>query len=149
VNRFKALAAVAALAATLGIAAGCVSSDPDAADTPTDAPTAENTGVQTDADGNTIETQPSDGPPADGGGDGGGGDGAAVEAGLVVFQASCTSCHLGDGADGGGIGPQLAGQGLDPAGVRAQIVNGGGGMPAGLASGTDLDDVVTYVESLQ
>lgn len=144
-NRFKALAAVAVLAATLGIAAGCVSSDPDAADTPTDAPTAANTAVQTDADGNTIETQPSGGPPADGGG----GDGAAVEAGLVVFQASCTSCHLGDGADGGGVGPQLAGQGLDPAGVRAQIVNGGAGMPAGLASGTDLDDVVTYVESLQ
>jgi hypothetical protein len=33
--------------------------------------------------------------------------------------------------------------------IKYQITNGGGGMPAGLISGTDLDNAAAYVESIQ
>ncbi|MGI9539680.1 MAG: c-type cytochrome [Miltoncostaeaceae bacterium] len=133
----------------MGIAAGCSQVDEEAAQTPDGAPTIANSAVQTDAEGNTVETEaPSGDAGDDAGGDAGGGE-AQIEAGLVVFQQACTACHLDDGNAGGGIGPQVAAQGLDPEAVRAQIGNGGAGMPAGLATGQDLDDVVAYVESLQ
>lgn len=145
-RRLKGLSAALAVAAAVGIAAGCSQVDEEAAQTPDDAPTIANSAIQTDAEGNTVETEA---PPEGDAGDGGDGGEAQVEAGLVVFQQACTACHLDDGKAAGGIGPQVAGQGLDPEAVRAQIVNGGAGMPAGLATGQDLDDVVAYVESLQ
>ena len=49
-----------------------------------------------------------------------------------MFETNCTSCHLNDGKDGGGVGPQLAGMGLDAQTIENQVVNGGGAMPAGL-----------------
>lgn len=72
-----------------------------------------------------------------------------VAAGETFFAATCTGCHMNNGKDAGGIGPKLAGTGLDAATVRNQVINGGGPMPAGLASGADLDNVVAYVVSLQ
>lgn len=149
-RRLKGLSAALGVAAAMGIAAGCSQVDEEAAQTPDGAPTIANSAVQTDAEGNTVETEaPAGGDQGDNGDAGGGGAEAQIEAGLVVFQQACTACHLDDGKAGGGIGPQVAGQGLDPEAVRAQIVNGGAGMPAGLATGQDLDDVVAYVESLQ
>ena len=70
-------------------------------------------------------------------------------AGETVFAAVCSGCHLNNGTEAGGIGPKLAGTGLDAAAVENQVNNGGGAMPAKLVSGTDLDNVVAYVVSLQ
>ena len=70
-----------------------------------------------------------------------------VYRGETVFQQSCASCH-GAGGRGGGVGPKLAGAGLTPAGVKAQIDNGGGAMPAGVVSGSDEADVLAYIVSI-
>jgi mono/diheme cytochrome c family protein len=70
-----------------------------------------------------------------------------VYRGETVFQQSCASCH-GAGGTGGGIGPKLAGALLTPAGVKAQIDNGGGAMPAGVVRGSDEADVLAYVVSI-
>ena len=67
--------------------------------------------------------------------------------GETVFQRSCASCH-GAAGSGGGIGPKLAGAALTPAGVKAQIDNGGGAMPAAVVSGGDEADVLAYVVSI-
>jgi cytochrome c551 len=75
--------------------------------------------------------------------------GAAAKAGLVVFQSTCTGCHMADGTEAGGVGPKLEGLGLTAAAIRNQVVNGGGAMPAGLVSGADLDSVTAYVVSIQ
>ena len=68
---------------------------------------------------------------------------------MTFFAATCTSCHLDNGTSGGGTGPQLAGAGLTEAQIREQVMNGGGAMPPGLATGVDLDNVTAYVLSLQ
>jgi mono/diheme cytochrome c family protein len=70
-------------------------------------------------------------------------------AGQQFFASTCTSCHMNNGRSGGGVGPQLAGQGLTADVVRATVENGKGAMPPGLAQGEDLDNVVAYVVSLQ
>ena len=70
-----------------------------------------------------------------------------VYRGETVFQQSCASCHGARGT-GGGIGPKLAGAALTPAGVKAQIDNGGGVMPATLVRGSDEADVLAYVASI-
>jgi mono/diheme cytochrome c family protein len=63
--------------------------------------------------------------------------------GKVAFESACAGCH---GADAeGGVGPALAGRGLEPAAVKTQIVNGGGTMPGNLVEGQELDDVLAYV----
>lgn len=77
------------------------------------------------------------------------GSDAAAKAGLVVFKASCTGCHMADGTEAGGVGPKLAGLGLTADAIRNQVVNGGGAMPGGLVSGDDLDAVTAYVVSIQ
>ncbi len=77
------------------------------------------------------------------------GSGAAAKAGLVVFQSTCTGCHLNDGTEAGGVGPKLEGLGLSAETIKNQVVNGGGAMPPGLASGADLDAVTAYVVSIQ
>jgi mono/diheme cytochrome c family protein len=56
---------------------------------------------------------------------------------------------MNNGQDAGGIGPQLAGVGLDAAAVETIVTNGRNAMPGGLASGEDLTNVVAYVVSLQ
>jgi mono/diheme cytochrome c family protein len=66
--------------------------------------------------------------------------------GETVFDETCASCHGAGGT--GGIGPVLAGRRLDQAAARAQIVNGGGVMPANLVAGQDLDDVLAYLAQI-
>ncbi len=79
---------------------------------------------------------------------GGGGDDPAVAAGKTFFEGSCQACHTAGGTQAG-AGPVLAGKGLAEERITDQIVNGGGGMPAGLASGDDLENVAKFVLSLQ
>jgi mono/diheme cytochrome c family protein len=67
--------------------------------------------------------------------------------GELVFQEACASCH-GDGGSGGGIGPALAGRGLDIAAVKAQIEGGSGAMPANLVDGQRLADVLAYIAQI-
>ena len=84
-------------------------------------------------------------PPASGSG---GGDTAAVAAGKTFFEGSCQVCHTAGGTQAG-VGPKLAGSGLTADRITNQIVNGGGAMPPGLASGVDLENVTKFVLSLQ
>ena len=160
VRRLWAALSLVTLVAVLGLAAGCVDSSEEDAQTPTNAPTVANSALQTDSEGETISA-PSEGgttAPEGGGGEateGGGGEGGGEEvagdaaAGEQFFASTCTSCHLNNGMDAGGVGPQLAGAGLDAATVRTTVENGRGAMPPGLASGEDLDNVVAYVLSIQ
>ena len=69
-------------------------------------------------------------------------------AGAAVWSDNCAGCHgtNGTGANGG---PNLVGNeiALDPAKVRAQVANGGGGMPAFKDTLTtqQINDVTAYV----
>ena len=67
--------------------------------------------------------------------------------GAVIFERECSGCH-GPHGEGGGVGPRLAGAGLDAATVSAAVQQGRGVMPAGLVSGQDQADVVAYVVSI-
>ena len=73
--------------------------------------------------------------------------GGDVYRGETVFQRECVSCH-GTGGAGGGVGPRLQGSSLDTAAVTAAVQQGRGVMPAGLVTGGDEADVVTYVVSI-
>ena len=162
-RRLLAALSLVAVVAALGLATGCVDSSEEDAQTPASAPTVVNSALQTDSEGKTITAPPAEGaattappagaattaPPAGGGGGGGGASAGDAAAGLMVFDTKCTSCHLGDGKQEGGIGPKLEGLGLDEQTIRNQVINGGGPMPAGLATGADLDNVVAYVLSIQ
>ncbi len=64
-----------------------------------------------------------------------------------LFAENCAACH-GEGGTGGSAGPELAGQPITLAEARAQIEAGGGAMPAGLVSGSDLDDVLAYLDTI-
>ena len=66
--------------------------------------------------------------------------------GQTVFRENCAGCH-GDSGQGG-VGPQLAGSGLDATQVTSAVQQGRGVMPAGLVSGRELADVVAYVVSV-
>jgi mono/diheme cytochrome c family protein len=147
--------AVISSAALIGLGAGCGGSDSGASSTPGDATTIANNAPQTDSNGKTV---PAPGAAASGGGGGeaaaGGGDGAAsaggdIAAGKTSFEGACQGCHLAGGTQAGGVGPKLSGMGLPLAKIKMQIMNGGGGMPGGLLSGTDLDNAAAYVESIQ
>jgi mono/diheme cytochrome c family protein len=70
-----------------------------------------------------------------------------LQRGEAVFAENCSGCH-GEGGTGGGVGPTLAGAGLDEATVTATVQQGRGVMPAGIVSGQDLADVVAYVVSV-
>jgi mono/diheme cytochrome c family protein len=67
--------------------------------------------------------------------------------GAPVFERECSGCHGPEGT-GGGVGPTLAGAGLDAATVTAAVQQGRGIMPAGLVGGQDEADVVAYVVSI-
>lgn len=67
--------------------------------------------------------------------------------GGTVFAGTCAGCH-GEGGQGGGVGPALAGTGLGAADVAAVVAAGRGVMPAGLAEGADLADVAAYVAGI-
>jgi cytochrome c551 len=154
VRRLWAIASLVALVCALGLVSGCVSSSEEEAQTPTSAETTMNSAVQTDADGNTVTLEKGGEPvtpaaPEDGGDTGGGDVEGDVAAGESTFASSCGGCHMNNGQDAGGIGPQLAGAGLDAAAVETVVTNGRGAMPGGLASGDDLTNVVAYVVSIQ
>ncbi len=67
--------------------------------------------------------------------------------GETVFLEACASCH-GEGGAGGGVGPPLAGASISLVEAKAQIENGGGAMPAGLASGREEEDVLAYLSTI-
>lgn len=150
VRRLWVVASLVALLCGALIVSGCVSSSDDEAQTPESAQTAPNSALQTDESGETVMPDEDVPPPAEPSEPGEpieiDGD---VAAGESAFATNCQGCHMNGGQDAGGIGPQLAGQGLDPEGVENIIVNGQGAMPGGLVSGDDLTNVVAYVISLQ
>lgn len=165
-RRLLAIASLVALVAALGLVAGCGDSGDEEAQTPTSATTVANSAAQTDSEGNTV-TAPESAPPGDETATAPAGtestpaeptDTAAEEpeepegdvaAGKTFFAATCTGCHMADGTEAGGVGPKLSGLGLTTDFIRTMVVDGGTVMPAGLASGDDLDNVVAYVESIQ
>ncbi len=132
--------AIAAMvvAGLLGVAAGCGGDDDSGDQTTTEAPAA--TAQATTAPPATT-TAPATTE--------GGGTAAAVEEGQIFFAATCSGCHLENGTASGGTGPQLSDAGLTEDEIREQVMNGGGEMPAGLATGVNLDNVTAYVLSLQ
>jgi mono/diheme cytochrome c family protein len=74
------------------------------------------------------------------------GTGGDIYRGETVFQRDCAGCH---GAGGeGGVGPALFETGLDAADVTTAVQQGRGVMPAGIVTGQEQIDVVTYVVSL-
>ena len=68
------------------------------------------------------------------------GDAARGEA---VFARTCAGCH-GAAAEGG-VGPALAGSGVEAGEVIAVVAAGQGAMPAGLVEGQEAADVAAYV----
>ena len=82
----------------------------------------------------------------------GGGGGTAPAAngdaahGHALFNAKCSSCHGERGS--GGIGPRLAGASITLDAARATIDEGASGMPAGLVTGQDEDDVLAYLGTI-
>lgn len=153
-RRHLASLSVVVLLAVLALAAGCVNSSQEAAQTPSDAPTVVNSALQTDSSGKTVTapaaTAPAPKPTTTAGGGGGGGGGDAA-AGMQVFASTCTSCHLNNGMDAGGVGPQLKGAGLTAQVIDDTVTNGrpGTAMVGGLVSGADKANVEAYVLSLQ
>lgn len=127
------------VAASLALAVGCGSDSSSGAEGTTEAAPPATTASATTAPATTAPAEPATTAAA-------AGDAAAGE---TVFASTCTGCHMNNGQDAGGVGPKLAGTGLDADTVRNQVINGGGPMPAGLVSGADLDNVVAYVVSLQ
>lgn len=138
----KASIAVITLLMAIGALAGCVDSDPQAAETPTGATTVQNSAAQTDSEGNTVAAPAGGGggeeaPAAGGGeddnsgeGEGGAGAGGAqgdAEAGVALFtEVGCGTCHAFSAAGASGnIGPNLDEtlQGKSPEDVRTDIVD--------------------------
>jgi mono/diheme cytochrome c family protein len=140
---------LAALVAALSLAflAGCGDDDDDAAEgTTTEQATTAAAPATTGATTGGEQTNPQTTGTAADVEEPEAGDAAAGE---TFFAATCTGCHMNNGQDAGGVGPQLAGQGLTADVVRTTVENGKGAMPPGLAQGEDLDNVVAYVVSIQ
>ena len=129
---------VATLAAALMmVGAGCGGSDPNEAETPANAPTVSNAAEA----------------PTDGGGEKpaeGGADAEAVAAGKAFYEGAgtCQGCHPAGGTEAG-AGPKLAAAGLTAEGITKQIEAPMGAMPAGLATGDDLENVTAFLVSIQ
>jgi cytochrome c553 len=170
----KASIAVITLLMAIGALAGCVDSDPQAAETPTGATTVQNSAAQTDSEGNTVAAPSGGGggeeaPAAGGGeddnaGEGEGGAGGAegdAEAGVALFtEVGCGGCHAFSAAGtNASIGPNLdeSLQGQSPADIRTDIVEPDAeiaeGFPPGVMPstyGTELseDDLNNLVAAL-
>lgn len=71
-----------------------------------------------------------------------------VSRGEALFAENCAACH-GDAGRNASLGPDLAGNPVSIDDARAQIETGGGGMPAGLVEGEDLEDVLAYLETIR
>jgi len=72
------------------------------------------------------------------------------EEGKQVFVANCSTCHTLKAAGSNGMaGPNLDQLAPDEARVKAQVTNGGGGMPAfaGTLDPAQIDAVAAYVAS--
>jgi cytochrome c551 len=67
--------------------------------------------------------------------------------GETIFQETCAGCH-GQGGEGGGVGPALAGNPISLATAQVTIDAGRGAMPAGLVSGQDERDVLAYLSTI-
>jgi mono/diheme cytochrome c family protein len=59
---------------------------------------------------------------------------------------NCASCHGERGA--GGIAPKLAGASISLDAAKARIDGGASGMPAGIVTGKDEDDVLAYLQKI-
>lgn len=136
-RRLRFVLAAVLIGALTAFAAGCGGSDPDEAKTPANAPTITNGSTQAptgegEGEGSTTEADP------------------AVAAGKTFFEGAgtCQGCHPAGGT-AAGAGPVLAGKGLAEDAIKTQITNGGGGMPPGLATGDDLENVTKFVLSIQ
>ena len=73
------------------------------------------------------------------------------EEGKQVFVANCSTCHTLKAAGANGMaGPNLDQLQPDEATVKAQVTNGGGGMPAfaGTLDPAQIDAVAAYVSSV-
>ncbi len=151
--------AVVLSAAAVGLGAGCGGSDSSVTSTPADATTIANNALQTDSSGKTVPAPgaSSGAAPAsdaaDGEASGAASGGATVSggdaaAGKTVFLASCQGCHPSAGM-AAGVGPAMSTTKMDEAQLKTQIEKGSPGMPGGLASGADLDNVVAYVLSIK
>ena len=68
--------------------------------------------------------------------------GSGAERGQALFQDRCAQCHTT------GVAPSLQGRAVSLDAARAQIENGGGGMPANLVTGQKLEDVLAYLETI-
>jgi mono/diheme cytochrome c family protein len=81
-----------------------------------------------------------------------GGGSGDVAAGETVFNDNCATCHSNAAGQASPFpsAPNLAelAPTLDQQTILMQIQNGGGGMPAGLVSGADADNVAAYILSL-
>jgi cytochrome c551 len=71
-----------------------------------------------------------------------------VSRGEALFAENCAACH-GDSGRNASVGPDLAGNPISIEAAREQIETGGGGMPAGLVEGQDLEDVLAYLETIR
>ena len=70
------------------------------------------------------------------------GGGPAAQRGQAIFQDKCATCHET------GVGPELNGASISIEAARTQIRNGGGGMPANLVQGRQLEDVLAYLRTI-
>ena len=155
-RKLEAGIAIVAIAAAIGVGVGCGGSSQSAARTPANSPTITNTATLTGAAavtnaGGSNTAGGSQGSSGAGGSASGGGAAATAgdaAAGKTFFVATCQGCHSNAG-NTAGFGPKLAGLGLADQRIHDQVVNGGGGMPPGLAQGKDLDNVTAYVLSIQ
>jgi outer membrane protein assembly factor BamB/cytochrome c5 len=76
---------------------------------------------------------------------------SALQAGKVVFQQNCGSCHtLSDANAGGTVGPDLDTLKPSEAVVQKQVENGGVGMPSfgGSLSSSQISEVAAYVSAV-
>ena len=71
-----------------------------------------------------------------------------VARGEALFAEHCSGCH-GDAGRNASIGPDLAGNPVTIDEAREQIETGGGGMPADLVQGQELEDVLAYLETIR
>lgn len=62
--------------------------------------------------------------------------------GQALFEEKCATCHET------GVGPDLNGASVSIEDARTQIQNGGGGMPADLVQGQELEDVLAYLRTI-